>query len=71
MKRVIFVMLVLFHLPGCAAVLVGGMIYSANKSKELCAEFMADENFESKMKLPESQEYYQKICKPKDKEDKK
>ncbi len=50
---------------GCIPVAVGGMFWSHNASKKRCAELMADPGFAEKIKTPEFQKFYQKVCKPK------
>lgn len=54
---------------GCVPMLIGGAFYSTNTSKKLCADLLDDENLTEKIKIPEYREYYQKVCKPKNKAD--
>lgn len=67
--RVALTCVLIVLLAGCVPVLVAGIFYSTNKSKQLCSELVKDPDFVEKMKISEYREYHRKVCKPKNKAD--
>lgn len=68
-KKIILLSTSTLFVSSCLPVMVAGMFYSSNQSKQMCANIMAAPDFLERMKIPEYREFHQKVCKPKNKED--
>ena len=60
--KLLFFPLVMFSLSGCAAVLVGGLIYDHTESRKECQTLINDPKFSEKIKTPEYKENYNRVC---------
>ncbi len=56
-------------LVGCVPMLIGGIFYSSNESKKACKALNRDLDLIEKLKPLEFNEYYKKICKQRDTDD--
>ncbi len=62
MRNITAAFLLLLALPGCAAVMVGGLIFDHTEMREECQALMADPAFAEKMQIPEYVKNYERVC---------